>query len=294
MPIVRAAAWRVAVLAALVASGCGGHPAAFVSAGSPPSVPIATTLVPAAAEVQLGDADTGRTIPATVGERIVVTLHSTYWQVAAPSAPKVVAQDGDPQVGGGGPGCPSIPGTGCGTIVAAFVAVAPGDAELLATRSSCGEALRCAPDQSTWQVHVVVGGPSPPATTAPPTVTTLPRATTPPTTPVTTAPAATSGVTGTVLFSPVCPVERIPPDPQCAPRPGPASVLLQPTGSGAARSGQAGADGRFSIAAPPGTYVVEATTPSGPGRGCQSTPAQVTVTAGSFASVMVACDTGIR
>src|SRR5579885_2963902 len=301
MPMMRRAAWCSAVVAGVLLSGCGGHPAAVVAAGPPPSVPVVTTLAPVTADLQLGDADTERTLPAALGERIVVTLHSTYWQVGGPSDPRIVASEGPPKVSSGGPGCPSIPGTGCGTTVASFVAVALGGADLVATRSTCGEALRCAADQSTWTVHVDVyaaGGPTPPAATAPPTVTTLPRTTTtapaPATTaPVTTAPAASSGVAGTVLFSPVCPVDRVPPDPQCAPRPGPASVRLQPTGAGAVSSGQAGADGRFSILAPPGTYVVQATT-SSPGRGCQSTPAQVTVTAGSFASVMVACDTGIR
>ena len=109
-----------------------------------------------------------------------------------------------------------------------------------------------------------------------------------------TVPAPASGVRGTVLFGPVCPVERNPPDPRCAPRPGPARIDL--VGSdGRSVSVEAGADGRFSIAAGPGTYVVRATaTTPGPGRGCQADPPQVAVAAGSFTPVAVMCDTGIR
>lgn len=137
----------------------------------------------------------------------------------------------------------------------------------------------------------VVGGPS---TTVPAT-----SSTTTPTMAATTStsiPAgAGSGVSGIVLFSPVCPVERIPPDPQCAPRPGPADIqLVRPNGSVVAQ-GRAGSDGRFSLPAVPGSYTVRATAPTpGPGRGCQTEPAQVTVVARSVVSVTVSCDTGIR
>jgi hypothetical protein len=102
-------------------------------------------------------------------------------------------------------------------------------------------------------------------------------------------------VKGTVVFGPVCPVERIPPDPQCAPRPGAADIqLVDPQGS-VIVEGRAGTDGIFTVAVGPGRYTVKASAPApGPGRGCQAEPAQVTVAAGSFASVAVTCDTGIR
>jgi hypothetical protein len=104
-----------------------------------------------------------------------------------------------------------------------------------------------------------------------------------------------SGVAGIVRFGPVCPVERIPPDPACAPRPGAASIRLEAGGGRPAITGTAGADGRFSIPAPPGVYAVSATaTPASPGRGCGADPSPVTVVAGTFVSVSVLCDTGIR
>lgn len=111
----------------------------------------------------------------------------------------------------------------------------------------------------------------------------------------TTTPAGGSGVNGVVLFSPICPVERIPPDPQCAPRPGAADVQLVGLDGGVAAQGRAGSDGRFSIVVAPGRYTVAATAPSpGLGRFCQADPDQVSVGAGTFVSVAVACDTGIR
>jgi hypothetical protein len=136
-------------------------------------------------------------------------------------------------------------------------------------------------------------------TTAPPmgtpaTTSTVARLTTTSAGPGTVPFAAASGVHGTVVFGPVCPVERNPPDPLCAPRPGPARIDL--VGSdGRSVSGEAGADGRFSIPAGPGTYEVRASAISpGPGGGCRSDPARVTVVGGSSSPVAVTCDTGIR
>jgi hypothetical protein len=109
----------------------------------------------------------------------------------------------------------------------------------------------------------------------------------PPSPPATTAPAG-SGVSGTVLYGPQCPVERE--DQPCPDRPGPASVTLERNGVTVGKA-QAGADGRFAIAAPPGQYVVRATSQSAMS-GCQS--ADVTVTADHYTDVTISCDTGIR
>ncbi|MCA1675610.1 MAG: hypothetical protein LC799_26670 [Actinobacteria bacterium] len=123
--------------------------------------------------------------------------------------------------------------------------------------------------------------------------------TTAPITAVTTSPTtragARSGVKGTVLFSPVCPVERPRPDPECAPRPGAADIqLVRPNGTVAAQ-GRAGSEGHFGVVVAPGFYAVRATADApGPGKGCQVEPAEVTVVAGAVALVAVSCDTGIR
>jgi len=91
-------------------------------------------------------------------------------------------------------------------------------------------------------------------------------------------------------------VERNPPDPNCAPRPGPADIQLLNGAGSVVAEGQAGSDGRFVVQASPGTYGVAAHTigSSSPGRGCQSDPSEVKVAAGTFTSVKVSCDTGIR
>jgi hypothetical protein len=148
------------------------------------------------------------------------------------------------------------------------------------------------PDVSTTAAEEVSVPPNTPPDPAP-TTTAIPT-TVPPNTLGTEPAVASSGVQGTVAFGPVCPVERIPPDPRCAPRPGAAQIQLLQDGTVAA-DGTAGADGRFSIAIGPGTYVVHAAaTASSPGRGCQADPEQVIVAAGALSAVTVTCDTGIR
>src|SRR3954470_13078002 len=71
-----------------------------------------------------------------------------------------------------------------------------------------------------------------------------------------------SGVRGVVLAGPVCPVEHIPPDPNCAPRPIVAHLTLSRGGGGGAglaHTTSAG-DGTFEISAAPGHYTLSATT----------------------------------
>lgn len=101
--------------------------------------------------------------------------------------------------------------------------------------------------------------------------------------------AAGSGVSGTVVFGPQCPVQRA--DQPCPDKPGPADVQLQRAGGSVVGRAHAGDDGRFAIAAPPGHYTVVATSSSSMG-GCQ--PADATVSSGRYTDVTVSCDTGIR
>lgn len=70
-------------------------------------------------------------------------------------------------------------------------------------------------------------------------------------------PADLVTVGGRVTAGPTCPVERIPPDPACAPRPVVGAVLVvdRPDGSEAART-TSGSDGRWALAMPPGSYVL--------------------------------------
>ncbi|HZQ84507.1 MAG TPA: hypothetical protein VFA83_06705 [Acidimicrobiales bacterium] len=89
-------------------------------------------------------------------QRLDVVLHNTYWRFGPAAAPSVLSAQGDQQFHPGGPGCPSIPGTGCGTTNEVFKALAPGTAVVTADRTTCGEALRCTPDQSHYELTVKV------------------------------------------------------------------------------------------------------------------------------------------
>ena len=95
-----------------------------------------------------------------VNEYFSVQLHSTYWtfdkltgqnikQIAAP----VVIPTAP---GSNAPGNCQIAGMGCGTLTWKLKAVAKGSTTVSASRTSCGEALRCTPEQSTYSVKIVV------------------------------------------------------------------------------------------------------------------------------------------
>src|SRR4051794_22166937 len=72
---------------------------------------------------QVSENDRGTTLQAKLGDRVVVTLHNTYWQLDNLVGPVLVAA-GRPEPVAGGPSCSSIPGTGCGTIRAEYFVAA--------------------------------------------------------------------------------------------------------------------------------------------------------------------------
>ena len=91
----------------------------------------------------------------------------------------------------------------------------------------------------------------------------------------TTGPAAATGIVVTARAGPVCPVERVPPDPACAPRPvvGATIRVADATGhfAGAIVTDAAGTG---SLALAPGDYVVT----SDPAGGLMRGPAPINVT----------------
>lgn len=105
--------------------------------------------------------------------------------------------------------------------------------------------------------------------------------------------AGATGIRGIALAGPVCPVETVPPDPACAPRPVAGAVLVIRDGSGSevARTPTA-ADGSFFVELVAGDYVVEPQ----PVEGLMGTAAalEVTVVDGIAARVELDYDTGIR
>jgi hypothetical protein len=99
------------------------------------------------------------------------------------------------------------------------------------------------------------------------------------------------GIRGTVALSPTCPVERMPPDPQCAPKPYQTDIEISSATGRLIRTIQNTSDGSFLIALPIGDYVISAAG-GNPYPRCSS--AAVTVSDGETASITLSCDTGIR
>jgi ABC-type phosphate transport system substrate-binding protein len=130
--------------------------AAVLCATAPPAGASAAAV---AGHRDATEVDNGTTVGLHRGDTLTVTLHSTYWTIDGSSDPAVLVARG-PQATQAEP--PSsrrcVPGQGCGTVSRSFTAAAGGTADVGASRTSCGEALRCTPEQSTWVLHVVVTG----------------------------------------------------------------------------------------------------------------------------------------
>jgi hypothetical protein len=101
------------------------------------------------------------------------------------------------------------------------------------------------------------------------------------------------GIRGRALAGPTCPVETVPPDPNCAPRPVAGAVLIVRDASGreVARA-TTDADGSYVIALPPGSYTVDPQEVEG--LLTKAETATVVVPATGFAQLDWAYDTGIR
>lgn len=105
-------------------------------------------------------------------------------------------------------------------------------------------------------------------------------------------PTAQSGVRGTVLLGPTCPVMRDPPDPECADKPyGTRLVITAADSVRVVREVESDASGSFAVPLPRGTYTIRSAAAANTLPYCQSEP--FTVTTG-FVNVIVNCDTGIR
>ena len=102
-----------------------------------------------------------------------------------------------------------------------------------------------------------------------------------------------TGVEGIATIGPTCPVERIPPDSQCADKPYKTTLVLMSTlpGRGTGIMIFTGADGYFSKELTPGTYTISA-----PQNGIVRGPEPVTfeVTLHKRVSLNLHFDSGIR
>jgi hypothetical protein len=104
----------------------------------------------------------------------------------------------------------------------------------------------------------------------------------------------TGTIKGTVTTSPTCPVERIPPEPGCAPKPYATAIKVRVEGTVAViKTIQSNASGAFSASLPIGSYELEAVTENNAifprcGKIVAAVTADKTITAD------ISCDTGIR
>jgi hypothetical protein len=114
-------------------------------------------------------------------------------------------------------------------------------------------------------------------------------------TPFTSPAGGPARVIGTISAGPVCPVEKSPPDPQCAPRPVAGAVLVATNASGeeVGRTTSA-ADGTYELVI---TETGAALITAMPVAGLMGTPAPVSVTVtgpGEVQHLDLQYDTGIR
>ncbi len=101
-----------------------------------------------------------------------------------------------------------------------------------------------------------------------------------------------SGVRGTVTLGPTCPVERIPLDPACAPKPFATAITVYHAGvSTPFIIGNSDSKGTFRFALPPGDYVLKA---GSGGVLPRCADATVTVPPSGDATTAISCDSGIR
>lgn len=130
--------------AALVTAGCG----LAAAGGHGPPPPGTVTIA--------RDNANGKTVRLGVGDQLKLTLSSSYWIVHRSPAPAILRQDGPTRLLPRPSTCPDIPGIGCTPVQTSFTALARGTVVIIATRTTCGEALRCAADQQRFTVTVVV------------------------------------------------------------------------------------------------------------------------------------------
>ncbi|MFF2080109.1 hypothetical protein ACFVXG_35780 [Kitasatospora sp. NPDC058162] len=137
--------------ALLALAGCGSTHASTAASGPAPTITAVTT--PAA--VTADEKADHTTVKVAVGATVSVELHATYWSPATSSAPEVLSPAGAPTTVPS-PSC--RPGGGCGTVTTSFTARTAGTAHLTASRTVCGEALNCSPDQRSYDVTIEVTG----------------------------------------------------------------------------------------------------------------------------------------
>ena len=107
--------------------------------------------------IRLDERDNGHTVRVAKGYGVGVVLHSTYWTFAPLTGTDVLRPAGTPSTAALPPGNGCVPGGGCGTVTARFSAAGTGIVEVQASRTTCGEAMGCVPDEASFAVTIEVG-----------------------------------------------------------------------------------------------------------------------------------------
>jgi hypothetical protein len=102
------------------------------------------------------DQDNGHAMSLQVGDQLELVLTSTYWKLDGSSDAAVLRQTLPPVVAPQPSGC--VVGQGCGTVTAHFQAIARGQADVSARRTSCGEAMSCTGNLGFYRLTVMVTG----------------------------------------------------------------------------------------------------------------------------------------
>lgn len=101
--------------------------------------------------VGIGESNNGQNFRLHRGDVVTLAL-SGYWQVTSTG----------PLVATGTPGLDTsgcehaVPGSGCARVVQQYQAYKVGSGSVLASRDSCGEAMKCRSSQRHWRVNVDV------------------------------------------------------------------------------------------------------------------------------------------
>ena len=104
-----------------------------------------------------------------------------------------------------------------------------------------------------------------------------------------------SGIAGKIVEGPTCPVQSVPPQPQCAPRPLQARVRISRVASHRpARVVRSDSTGHFTLRLTPGSYVVQGLPTSRSGLPRPPAPERVRVYPGRLTRITLNYDTGIR
>lgn len=112
-----------------------------------------------------------------------------------------------------------------------------------------------------------------------------------PVTPPIVPPTKSGAINGYIHMGPVCPVQRIPPDPNCTDKPYTKAAVSVISSNGKQYQTQSDSAGKFNLSVPVGSYTVKVASPNSLPRCASQT---VTVTANNPVNIDISCDTGIR